>query len=80
MSYFLIHDLKNPERNPIRVEYAGPDSTDLYTSVSSIVGDLATCLNGQTIAVEADGWGGIACIGETFDAGGIHIELLEDQQ
>lgn len=75
MSRFLIIDKEDP-LNGVSVSSRG-FSTDLYTPVARIVGEDALHDNGIPICQEVQGWGELACIGETWENDRILVELLE---
>lgn len=70
-TYFRIID-KNDYSGTIRYASLG----SLYEKVESIVGDKL-CENGIPVAIEAEGWGELACIGEVFETQDIVI-IAED--
>lgn len=63
-SYFYIQDNIHGTEKVVK---APMGSQILYDEIEAIVG-LKECWNGIMYAIEVDGWGELACVGELFEA------------
>lgn len=62
-SFFYIQDKIHGREKVVRAE---PGSQLLYCEIEEIVG-LKECWFGVPYAIEVDGWGELACVGETYE-------------
>ena len=71
-AYFRILDKHSTSGIALRVSA----DVQLYNYIYRIVGDKLAS-NGIPVAIEADGWGEIACVGEVFETEDF-VVIVED--
>ena len=53
----------------------------LYSEVTDIVGEEKRCqVNDIPLAIEIDGWGELACIGETYETDDLLVECISEEE
>ena len=75
--YFRIIDKLHGNE---RTVCAPPGSQRLYDFIEEIVGGLPCPSNGIPLCIEADGWGELACIGETYQAKEFEIKCISEEE
>ena len=77
-TYFYIQDNIHGVEKVVK---APAGSQILYDEIESIVG-MKKCWNEILYAIEVDGWGELACIGELFEAkeGEFLVEAISEEE
>lgn len=70
----------NKGKNRRTVVDAPAGSQVLYSEIESIVGMLPCPENGIPHALEVDGWGEMACEGDTYKADEFDVECITEEE
>lgn len=75
--YFKIINKKKNRRTVVDAPWG---SQVLFAEIEDIVGMEPNPANDIPHALEVDGWGELACIGETYDADEFNVECITKEE
>lgn len=70
----------NKKKNRRTVVDAPAGSQVLYSEIEEMVGMLPCPANGIPHALEVDGWGEMACEGDTYEADEFDVECITEEE
>lgn len=79
-SYFRISDLRNGRSIRWDVVNAPVGSQILYCEIEHRVGMKQCPSNCIPYALEVDGWGELACVGETYETDDFSVEAISYEE
>lgn len=79
MGYFFRIENKYTGRTALVEQGTRPDNGDsLYYEIQRLVGDEPCPQSGIPFPLEVQGWGELACLGETFDAESFSVVCIDE--
>lgn len=78
--YFRISDLRNGRSIRWDVVDAPVGSQVLFCEIENRVGMKLCPINNIPYALEVDGWGELACVGETYETDDFEVEAISYEE